>query len=638
MKRIFKTLAVVAFAFCLLVPTNIKASDTHEIDSLDIQMDVAEDGSIVVTERYNVYFYAQQHGFYRVIPTNYDMQWNVDNEIIKQSYYFPISDISCFDTTCDVEQNGSGVSIRLGDADRYVSGSQNYTISYKVQTKDLAIPNNENLQMIYWNLVGYDHAKINKLTYTIHMPKEFSEEGVYTTSGVYGNTTTDFINTIDGTTIYGESQSALSQSDATTIVVNLPEGYFTFPQPADYGLIVSGICGVVALIAIFLFIKFGKDDEVVVTVEFKAPKGLNSAGVGYVIDNTVDTKDVTSLFIDWANRGYIEINDSDDHITLKKVKELTKEDSTNYERIFFNAVFTKDVIEEEDLKTQKVYNGLCNAKLAITKYFTIKKNRVFERSSSALQIFVAFLVGVPTALFVGSAIYAYYESFYFVLPAVVMTIVLIAASIVSLFVMRKRYTLKKGSLFSIFALFILLFGVILGISVILLFSYEISIIYIAIYLAVTILLVIIMLFMDKRTPLGISWLGQILGLKEFILTCEKERLELLVHDNPTAFYDILPYAYVLGVSDVWAKKFEHIVMQAPSWYVTNSSSDVFMTMLWWNHFHHRFHHISTTSAYQPVIKSGTGGGGGFGSGGFGGGGFGGGFSGGGFGGGSSGSW
>ena len=38
-------------------------------------------------------------------------------------------------------------------------------------------------------------------------------------------------------------------------------------------------------------------------------------------------------------------------------------------------------------------------------------------------------------------------------------------------------------------------------------------------------------------------------------------------ENPNYFYDILPYTYVLGVSDKWIKKFETITMQAPNWYI-----------------------------------------------------------------------
>ena len=61
-------------------------------------------------------------------------------------------------------------------------------------------------------------------------------------------------------------------------------------------------------------------------------------------------------------------------------------------------------------------------------------------------------------------------------------------------------------------------------------------------------------------------LGKLEGFKEFLETAEKEKLEALVHDNPTYFYDILPYAYVLGVSDTWMKKFETISLEAPDWY------------------------------------------------------------------------
>ena len=43
-------------------------------------------------------------------------------------------------------------------------------------------------------------------------------------------------------------------------------------------------------------------------------------------------------------------------------------------------------------------------------------------------------------------------------------------------------------------------------------------------------------------------------------------LEELVEQYPTYFYDILPYAYALGVSSKYAKNFEGIAMQPPSYY------------------------------------------------------------------------
>ena len=57
-------------------------------------------------------------------------------------------------------------------------------------------------------------------------------------------------------------------------------------------------------------------------------------------------------------------------------------------------------------------------------------------------------------------------------------------------------------------------------------------------------------------------------------TAEKDKLEAMVLENPTYFYDILPFTYVLGVSDKWIKKFESISMQAPDWYYGPTAFDV----------------------------------------------------------------
>ena len=44
-------------------------------------------------------------------------------------------------------------------------------------------------------------------------------------------------------------------------------------------------------------------------------------------------------------------------------------------------------------------------------------------------------------------------------------------------------------------------------------------------------------------------------IDKFIETAEKQKLESMVMDNPTYFYDILPFTYALGVSDKWIEKF-----------------------------------------------------------------------------------
>lgn len=112
----------------------------------------------------------------------------------------------------------------------------------------------------------------------------------------------------------------------------------------------------------------------------------------------------------------------------------------------------------------------------------------------------------------------------------------------------------------------------------------------------------------------------------FLETAEKEKLEQLVFEDPKYFYDILPYAYVLGVSDKWIKKFESIAVAPPQWYRgANAYNNI---MLW--HFVDSAMRSSTNAMLTPPHSDSSGsslsggsyigGGGGFSGGGSGGGG------------------
>lgn len=86
-------------------------------------------------------------------------------------------------------------------------------------------------------------------------------------------------------------------------------------------------------------------------------------------------------------------------------------------------------------------------------------------------------------------------------------------------------------------------------------------------------LIIVMMFklMPKRTAYGNEVLGRIRGFRTFLEAAEKPKLEALVLEDPSYFYNILPFTYVLGVSDTWIKKFEAITLSPPDWYDSNTA-------------------------------------------------------------------
>ena len=64
--------------------------------------------------------------------------------------------------------------------------------------------------------------------------------------------------------------------------------------------------------------------------------------------------------------------------------------------------------------------------------------------------------------------------------------------------------------------------------------------------------------MIKRTKYGEEVLGKIRRFRTFLMEVKKEELENIVEKDIQYYYQILPYAYVLGVSEKWMEKFKEI--------------------------------------------------------------------------------
>lgn len=132
-------------------------------------------------------------------------------------------------------------------------------------------------------------------------------------------------------------------------------------------------------------------------------------------------------------------------------------------------------------------------------------------------------------------------------------------------------------------------------------------------------------FMPVKTRAGASAYMDILGFEEFMNRAEKDRVERM--GDKDLFSKYLPYAIALDVADNWARAFEGIYQDPPSWYISPMGFRTFSPY----GFTHSLSSVTSglSSAMFSAPRSSGGGGGGFGGGGF---------SGGGFGGGGGGSW
>jgi uncharacterized membrane protein len=124
------------------------------------------------------------------------------------------------------------------------------------------------------------------------------------------------------------------------------------------------------------------------------------------------------------------------------------------------------------------------------------------------------------------------------------------------------------------------------------------------------------LAMTKRTPKGAEALEKIKGLRLYIDTAEKYRVKFQEKEN--IFEKFLPYAMIFGLADKWAKAFEGIYKNPPSWY--EGYHGTFTTLYFVNSMNSFNSTVSTNITASPSSGTGSGGSGGFSGGGFGGGG------------------
>lgn len=568
--KIIKRIIPCLIAFLIVISSALPVFADYSyvpyyFESYDVNINVLENNTLEITEKISAYFNEERHGIYRTIPLQNRIE-RADGSTGTINAKIKNIRVSENYTT---DMSLYDCTIQIGDEDETIIGSHDYTISYSyVMGKDVGSGFDE----LYYNIIGDQwDTFIENVTFSITMPKEFDQSLVGFSSGEYGNAGTDSIEYyFDGNTVYGSLNEALSPYNAFTVRIELPEGYFSFDKKTYYiGLASMVLIPVIGLIAvIILWHKFGRDKKIVEVVEFYPPEGMSSADVAYWYKGGIQNTDLIPLMIELANEGYIEINklenDTRTHnsgdFQIRRIKKYTGPDK--YKKIFYDGLFA---CSEKDTVYKENLEDKFYAYLdEISSGYNTYENR--KKVFNAKSLYMRILGWIISVLCLGLAALVF--------------ISLVAGA-------EKFIFLLAGALIALCA-FILAF------------------------------------FIRQRTEEGHKVLQHLRGFKMFLETAEKEKLETLVNDDPKYFYDILPFAYVLGVSDEYIKNFEGIAIEPAQWY--NSGVHPFN---YWAFHHFMSHTMSDTT--QAMVSQPQSSGGGFSGGG-------GGFSGGGAGGGGGGSW
>jgi len=445
--------------------------------------------------------------------------------------------------------------------------------------------------------------------------------------------------------------------EGVNIRIELPEGYFTGERvPYDWSNVYYIATGALFLMIVSLWLAFGKDEKIYPSAEFYPPEGMTPAEIGYAVDGTVDSKDVLSLLIYWADKGYIKIEERTKRdFYLIQLKQLPEE-AEYYEHVMFGELFRDRAVMrisdllgvftgrnkikdfEEALDNQAAHNELLSyvrvkdlenvfyttinsvKSMIKDKYKDKSGSRIFTRKSIFAKVITFILFALP--IFFGVILIkgrSVADTGLLSAGAMFLTISVIIVFVVLDAIVRSWHSTKKAAralkvILIVFVLLCLYIGSMAAIT-----SSPDDIFAGFLSVSASFFMGILGLFMHKRTPEMNKLQEKILGLKMFLNNAEKDRINTLVNNNPEYFYNILPYAYVLGVTDKWAKQFEHISLQPPSWYsgyvpIAHFSASAFESSLT-----RGFGTMSSTMSSSPSSSGGGGGSSGGGGGGGGGG-------------------
>lgn len=536
-----------------------------EVDKAKVDIYINADGYFDVVENYDLTFTEKKHGIYRDIQLKYPVVLEDGKQENRRIKIRKIK-VPGYDFDADpnfIQKLSDNLRIKIGDEDITLIGPQHYEIKYRVYNAFLF---EKDQIRFYWNVKPDDWNTVFKqLDFTIHPPKDLalSTSDFFVYSGATGGTeeSDEFQVSFNNGVFAASSLENFNsyRGNNVTVLLNLPKNSIKELKPwwpfwTNYGWTFI----LVAILFAFYYIwkKYGKDDEVVTTISYFPPSGIDPAMAGFLIDDRADTPDLISLIPCWGSRGIIKMEQipkkglfGKEDTKLTRLKTLPAE-SPNYEEEIFTGLFGASDSPENEVLISSLKNSFYTTMSSAKENLKYKAQKYYDPKARKIKNWatIGFLVG---------------------------NIIL-------------------------FMIFLFTWGLWAALAVI----------------PVTIFIMVMTPYLVKKNPEGNQALSDLKGFKQFIKVAEENKLRMLLQDSPNYFETTMAYAIAFGLFDQWAKKFDALNLQPPSWYT--SSTGAFTMGNFSNSFSSAMTSAQNTMVSSP--SSSSSGGGGSSGGGFGGGG------------------
>jgi uncharacterized membrane protein len=502
----------------------IAATRAWEIADFSADIQIKPDSSLEITESIVADFTGEsRHGIYRTIPVTYRDKYG--NALALRLTVTEVTDADAHPYQFVETRERRYRKLRIGSPDSTVTGQKVYRIRYHVER---AVTFFEDHDELYWNVTGNEWPEpIRRAAVTVHLPAAAGANklSALAFTGAYGATTGDAAIKTDEQAFHYQTRRGLGSLEGLTIVAGWPKGIVTPPslsQRLNWFVADNWPLGLPLLTGLVLTLwwyLFGRDPRGrgTVVVQYQPPDGLTPAEIGTVLDERCDMRDISATIIDLAARGYL------------RIKEIKREgilrDSVDYQFIK-----EKEFRHDPALKTHE--------KLVLGGIFGIASE--YKTLSTLEGEFYSELREIRDAVYNSVVDEGYF-------PMDPRTV-------------RLSYGMLGGAIIvlGVIGTVLQLIGAQSGHN----FPWTT-----AAALGVGASGIVILLFariLPRKTPAGSKMHENILGLEEYLSRAESQ--ELAAAEQQSLFERLLPYAVALGVTQLWAKRFENLSLQPPTWY------------------------------------------------------------------------
>lgn len=580
-----------------------------DIGDFRVTMEISERRTIAVTEEIEVTFNYRRSGIIR----DFDLTGGVRYENIsalRDGATLPVSMQS---------DSSEMLSFYLGEEGDYVDISRPHV--YKI-TYTMIVPALKDGNYLPLDVLGFDwYTGVENFSATLRLPAPAEALAVY--SGGYHTTSNDLGVTVEteGNTVYLSAQDIRAHR-GITLDLKFAAGVLKAP-PLDLALVfapllILGIVLVIVLVRVFAV----KQPLLTTTVGLSAPEEMDPLLMGKLVDGTVDSEDLGALIFYLAAQGYLTIDLTDEDDPQLSRTEKAADELPVYVKNFLDGLFRLGDPVRASMLTNCFYRTAGEVKAQVSASagrIWATKGRVMLILFGILTVLAAFAFPVLWEM-THVSLYCHLH----LVPLLIFTLgAFVASAAFSSATEMRRYKWKRWKRFLMGAAGLLI-GAFLALFTFGLYPVSMSRFVVPILTFGTSISGMVCGSFVIREKKYTERLGLILGFKEFILYTEKDKIAFMLREDPALYYNILPYAQVLGVTDAWTKKFEGLDLKPPAYVRSGSDFEIVVSAVWWNRiFRAMSGDFSRSMISRPSNTGGGHGGGSFG-GGFGGGGFGGG--------------